>query len=317
MCRHGDVLMKKHSGFTLIELMIALALGLVVVAAATLLFLTGSRSSAMQNGMSDLQDNANFGLNYITQDIRLANLNNVSAAVDDELLLGGIVLSQNNYPESMRPQPDPDNPTAPPAAMNPILLSGEGGGVSNVEQGSDQLVIQYQPMDGEGFDCEGHAITDENRVIVQRYFLRVDANASATETRPLALACDAGHYVVGSTTIQNYGDGGEIIMKRVDHFRVLLNVSGPAGKRYISIDDYMDLTNKPRILGVSLGALTRSSQSVGTDTSAAQVNAFTILDQNVEVAATGNPTGYIRRVVTQDVALRNALGEREQETSNE
>jgi type IV pilus assembly protein PilW len=59
--------MKSQEGFTLVELMIALALGLIVVAAATLLFLTGLRSSSMQQGVSDLQDNANFGLNYITQ----------------------------------------------------------------------------------------------------------------------------------------------------------------------------------------------------------------------------------------------------------
>ena len=63
----------KQVGFTLIELMISIALGLIVVAAAILLFLTGQKSVAMQKGMAELQDNANFGLNYITRDIRLAN----------------------------------------------------------------------------------------------------------------------------------------------------------------------------------------------------------------------------------------------------
>ena len=62
-----------QSGFTLIELMIALALGLVISAAAIMLFLTGQRSYVLQQGMADLQDNANFGLNYVTKDIRHAN----------------------------------------------------------------------------------------------------------------------------------------------------------------------------------------------------------------------------------------------------
>lgn len=305
--------MKKQIGFTLIELMIALALGLVVVAAATLLFLTGVRSQAMQQGVSDLQDNANFGLNYITQDIRLANLNNVAAEVNDQLLLGGIVVSQNNYPNALRPKPDPANPAAALPFMSQTLLSSSGGGVSNVAQGSDQLVIQYQPMEAGGFDCEGREITDSNRIIVQRYFLRADTNKTTGEDKPLALACDAGYYAVGDSTVTNYGDVGEIIMKRVDHFRVLLNVANAAGlQRYVAINDYLALSPKPRILGVSLGVLTRSAQSVERDQAIAQNNTFTVLDQNIQVATTGNPTGYIRRVVTQDVALRNALGEREE-----
>ena len=309
--------MKKHSGFTLIELLIALALGLVVVAAAAMLFLTSLRSSSLQQGVADLQDNANFGLNYITQDLRLANLNNVSAAVNDELLLGGVVISENNYPETMKPQPNPDNP-GDVLPFDQILLSSSGTGLSNVEQGSDQLVIQYQPMRIGDFDCEGREIVDVNRVVVQRYFLRVDANAAVGEQNPLALACDAGSYAVGSNTVTNFGDAGEIIMKRVDHFRVLLNVQNAAGQqRYIDINQYMTLASKPRILGVSLGVLTRSSQNVGTDAASAQGNEFIVLDQTVEVEGDGNPTGFIRRVVTQDVAIRNALGEREEETSSE
>jgi len=304
---------KFHAGFTLVELMIALALGLIIVAAAIMLFLTGQKSYVLQAGMSDLQDNANFGLNYITQDLRLANLNNLAAEMNDQLLLGGIVLSQNNYPNPLRPQPDPANPTAVPPPMNQILLSSSGSGLTNVAQGSDQLVIQYQPMTVGGFDCEGREITNSNRIIVQRYFLRTDANQATGETNPLALACDAGHYAVGDNTVTNYGDAGEIIMKRVDYFRVLLNVANTTGaQRYVAINNYLTLTPRPRILGVSLGVLTRSAQSVGTDQAMAQNNNFNVLDQTVQVTSTGDPNGYIRRVVTQDVALRNALGEREE-----
>jgi type IV pilus assembly protein PilW len=41
-------------------------------------------------------------------------------------------------------------------------------------------------------------------------------------------------------------------MKRVDHFRVLLNVRNATGaRRYIGIHEYMALTgDKPRILGL-------------------------------------------------------------------
>lgn len=86
----------KQTGFTLIELMISLTLGLIIVAAAILLFLAGQRSVAMQKGVGELQDNANFGLNYMTKDIRLANLNTKTAFINDATLYGGVVLTSNN-----------------------------------------------------------------------------------------------------------------------------------------------------------------------------------------------------------------------------
>ena len=56
--------MMKQAGFTLIELMLALALGLVISAAAIFLFLTAQKSYSVQQGLSNVQDNANFGLNH-------------------------------------------------------------------------------------------------------------------------------------------------------------------------------------------------------------------------------------------------------------
>ncbi len=301
--------MKIQKGFTLIELMIALALGLIVVAAAAMLFLTGVKSSQVQQGMADLQDNANFGLNYITQDLRLANLNTVEAAMNDVLLHGGVVLSQSNLPT--RIQADVDDVLLSRSNGDAVGSDNEWTGASNVTQNSDQLVIQYKPAQTGGFDCEGREITTVDRIVIQRYFLRIDANAGAGEGNPLALACDAGDY--DDNDLTRYGDAGEIIMKRVDHFRVLLNVSNAAGnRRYIGIHEYMALTGtKPRILGVSLGVLARSGQSTGQEASTAQNNAFVVLDQDVAIGENGNPQGFIRQVVTQEVAIRNALGERE------
>ena len=87
--------MINQKGFTLIELMISLTLGLIISAAAILLFLTGQKSLSMQQGTSDLQDNANFGLNYITKDLRLMNLNSTQAIVTDQTVLGGVVLTSS------------------------------------------------------------------------------------------------------------------------------------------------------------------------------------------------------------------------------
>lgn len=363
-----------RSGFTLIELMISLALGLIVVAAATLLFLTGQRSVAMQQGVAELQDNANFGLNYITKDIRLSNLNTKKAQINDQTLYGGIVLTSAASADVVTDGSikKPNIPTL--IALAPALLSqsddrlsvvGTGDqwtGISNVKDlantdlRSDQLVVQYLPQytvngtnyDG-GFDCEGNAIrfpkTENLRIYVQRYFLRTDSNAGTNETSPLALACDAGYYAIGEfhaadptatppkpatiplnppNEITGLGGGGEIIVKRVDQFRVLLGVEGPVTdtststpvtsikRNYVSIKDYMAMTvPRPRILSVQLGMLVRSTQTVGAEVAVNANQQFTVLDQTVKVKTTSNDPKYIRQVISQTVALRNALGERE------
>ena len=342
-----------QSGFTLIELMIALALGLVISAAAIMLFLTGQRSYVLQQGMADLQDNANFGLNYVTKDIRHANLNSPIAEVNDETAYSGVVLtsSVNAAVDSSVPPLPLSNlfRTIIGATANINLLSRSQGmaagtapawtGVSNVQLGgvdilSDQLVTQYTPqyvLDDKGtvataddtwfggFDCEGgrleFSLAVGRQVVVQRYFLRVDTNASANEpNQPLALACDAGRYAVSGdpTAITGYGDAGEIIMKRVDHLRVLLGIQNGINWRYVSVADYMGLaTPRPRIMSMQLGILARSAQTVGADSAIANNQVFQVLDQAVTVKTppAGTPK-YVRQVVTQTVAMRNTFGER-------
>lgn len=351
----------KQLGFTLIELMISLTLGLIIVAAAILLFLTGQRSAAMQKGVAELQDNANFGLNYITKDLRLANLNIRTAAINDEVLYGGVVLTSVDSLD-VTTSGTVAKPTIPTSiSLSPTLLSQSDdrvspgtspvwSGVSNVtdltdsDLQSDQLVIQFLPQytidqkststntaDDEyvgGFDCEGNEIrylkSAGLRMYVQRYFLRADTNKLNNENSPLALACDAGYYNLSApTAISNYGDAGEIIIKRVDQFRVLLGVEGldtdtststpitSIKHQYLSIKDYMELSSpRPRILSIQLGMLVRSTQSVGNESLVKGNQEFEILDQKVKLKSSNDPK-YIRQVVSQTVALRNALGERE------
>ncbi len=320
----------KQVGFTLIELMISLALGLIVVAAAILLFLTGQKSVAMQKGVAELQDNANFGLNYITKDIRLTNLNVKEARINDQTPYGGVVLTSSSTETN-------SNVFLTDTALSENLISRDDL-TSNVTDSagsavaSDQLVIQYLPQyilddkgtantaDDElvgGFDCEGNELrfnkaTAGLQVVVQRYFLRTDNNKASNEGSPLALACDAGYYSLDTpNAMVGYGGSGEIIMKRVDHFRVLLGVQYADGThRYLSIPSYMALTApRPRILSIQLGALVRSTQSMGADAVIKTNQTFQVLDQTVKVKALTDPK-YVRQVVSQTIALRNALGER-------
>ena len=329
-----------QSGFTLIELMISLALGLIISAAAIMLFFTGQKSYSLQQGSADLQDNANFGLNYIVRDIRLSNLNTKSSGVNSETAGGGIVLT-SKVNASSKTEGSPAVTTYYPNL--PVSMTGTTVAVANLSQGntglanvntekSDQLVIQYKPqyvIDPDdatklfgGFDCEGNRInvtkvasgTQPYNIIVQRYFLRADTKIGNEPNASLALACDAGYYSdTGSPTkIENYGDNGQIIIKRVDYFHVLLGVQNGTNFRYISLNDYMALTTtRPRILSVQLGALIRSAQSVGNDSMIKDNQKFQVLDKEVTVKTpTSASSKYVRQVVSQTIALRNTFGER-------
>lgn len=379
------------SGFTLLELIISLALGLVIAAAATMLFLTGQKSYVLQTGMSDLQDNANFGLNYIAKDIRLTNLNATTAQVNDETQYGGIVLTSSvNATQTPSVAATPTTPAVAAVPLSNLYKTIEGGsaginvlsrshgmtagtapawaGVSNVQQIgedaegnatgtdilSDQLTIQFTPqyiLDDKGtpvtndddwvggFDCEGQELRFrvENpggnrpfgrQMVVQRYFLRADTNAGNEPNQPLALACEAGFYALTETGVTrveggapsevrgtaNFGaSAGQIIMKRVDHFRVQLGVQNNNSYRYMSINDYMNIAagSRPRILSVQIGALVRSNQAVGNDAMVSDDQTFQVLDQHVKLkTSAANAPKYVREVVSQTIALRNTFGDR-------
>ena len=319
-----------QQGFTLIELMVSLVLGLIIVAAATMLFIAGQKSLALQQGAADIQDNANFALNYITKDIRMANLNNSTATMNASLANGGIVFSTTNL-----------------AGISTANVSQSAvSGTSNVTTGSDQLTIQYLPtqsqIDNGLFDCEGTQVQFIDPVaktipfVVERYFVRQDSNIGSNETAAtaLALACDAGRATsAGIMTFSpassslNFGLNGQIVMKRVDYFRVLLTVQNSAGSlRDMSISDYVTNAPTARILGVKLGVLTRSNQSVGVDSNINLAKKFAILDkspnpanpsdQSSDQSVTLNSTiqsattKNLRQVVIQTIAIRNALGDK-------
>ena len=285
-----------QQGFTLIELMVSLVLGMIIVAAATLLFISGQKSFALQQGAADIQDNANFALNYMTKDIRMANLNGSTASMTSSLANGGIVFSTANLAGIAD------------TAISQSALSD----TSIVAVGSDQLTIQYLPQQTGGFDCEGTQITSTSVYVVQRYFVRQDTNVNTNETAAtaLALVCAAGR----SNNMTDFNDKtGQIIMKRVDYFHILLSVQNSAGNiRDMTIAQYVASAPDARILGVKLGLLTRSNQSVGNDPNINLSKTFKVLNQSVTLNSTIQAAQIknLRQVITQTVAVRNALGAR-------
>jgi|26BtaG_2_1085354.scaffolds.fasta_scaffold06250_3 type IV pilus assembly protein PilW len=251
---------KRARGFTLVELMIALVLGLLISAAALQVFYTSSVNSRRQEASSQIQDNAIFGFSQMQQHLRRANYGAKSTSAHDEFFMnhltpqGGVVLTA---PSGVAPVTDPPTPvswlqgnlsglTLDGAAIPVSLLSGDASAnsTSNLKgiANSDQLTIQYR-SDREGtFDCEGDAIP-QGFYVIERYFVRTDT--TVTPNAP-GLACASAIYSYNETTAggatgidiasytvpgetdataNNLAGTGTIIIPNVDYFRATLGIS--------------------------------------------------------------------------------------------
>ena len=152
-------------GFTLIELMISMAIGLLVAIAAVQLFVTALSSFNLQRGLSDVNENGRFGLDYIVRNVRVGQYSKSSLASD---------------------------PTDSAVVMTAAQLPGSpaGGFSTNTDSGTlgitsgDQLVVRrWVPASTTNErDCEGNIINAgaDGVYAVSRYFLKADGTNSAS-----------------------------------------------------------------------------------------------------------------------------------------
>jgi len=63
---------KKQQGFTIVELMIAMVLGLLVIAAILNIYLGSSRTSMYTQGLQTMQENGRYGVSVLRRGIQLA-----------------------------------------------------------------------------------------------------------------------------------------------------------------------------------------------------------------------------------------------------
>lgn len=64
--------MRSHRGFSLIEMMIALVLGLILILGLVQVFSASRASYALSEGLSRVQENGRFAMDYLQRDLRMA-----------------------------------------------------------------------------------------------------------------------------------------------------------------------------------------------------------------------------------------------------
>ncbi|WP_300395038.1 PilW family protein [uncultured Psychrobacter sp.] len=315
--RHNITYSRYQSGFTLIELMISLVLGLLISAAVIQVFVTSQRVDRIQTAGSEIQDSAVFGLQAIEQQIRLANLGNNGVPLNDKTASGGVVLTASKTPSTTVNLITKDDLSAGYLTRsNSMDRSGDGnnkwnGVLTNTDVKSDQLTIQYRNTTGQVIqDCEGEDIQVDDRVIT-RYFVRQDSNKTGKSRKNLNLNCDAGRIAADGTLI-NFPDAGETVIQNIDQFNIRLGVkqevpTAGGGSSYeyrdMTVKQYMDLTtDKPFITNIKLAILARSTANSPVDSN----NKFDIFGVEQTLKPQTDAPNYLRRVYTTNTLLRNA-----------
>lgn len=129
---------KTISGFTLVELMIALLLGTFLTGGLLKMFLDNRQFYRMTEGQSRVQEAARFGLELLTNDIRMAGYSGCNAG-----------LTPNDRTQPQNPNPNPDFIALPLVAIsgtdnNAVDWSTNACGAANgCIVNTDSITVQY------------------------------------------------------------------------------------------------------------------------------------------------------------------------------
>lgn len=276
--------MTNFRGYSLVELLVAVALGMLISVAGVQLFVSSTATSSFQRSLNEVQSSGRYALGLLTDDIRTAGNPVAKLAgfpiVDTEVKGLPVGSSKIN--------------------SNATQVDGLGG------TNSDQLVVQY--IAGQNAtDCEGTAVAS-NLVIINRYFLRLDADSGG-----YALACDGG-YIEGGGALKNYdpADTGLVLVTDVDSFQVLYGVDDGKNKLaniagYVTAATYLAMAApRPVILSVRIGLLTRTSATNALASPLPPANDIWVLNQMIAKGTTALKDGRLRRLFTTTLRVMNA-----------
>lgn len=186
--------MNRNAGFSLIELMVAITLGLLLVAGVAQVFVSSKQAYRVQDSVGRLQENARFASGYLGQYIRQADL--WSGVKPDRITTASAVYGGPggckdgwivDVANGLVGYTGDTSGTALsyPAGLpsNCLNTSGSGGSAANYVAGSDVLVVRY--VDPGTYTaiasatCTAGASAGSTYVVNGKYYLRTQVGKRA------------------------------------------------------------------------------------------------------------------------------------------
>ncbi|MFT7258188.1 MAG: type IV pilus assembly protein PilW [Glaciecola sp.] len=238
---------EKQKGFTLVEIMISMALGLVISGAVIQIMVSNSVTEKLNRAMASTQESGRFIINRLRGEMLMVGLYD---QLNPKLNIDVDVVNENNFVRN--------HPVILPNefAVRTALGASQGAG-----GGNDTLVVSLQS----NMDCRGYALgyeNDEEFYVVNEYF--VDDNK---------LKCRGfdGRYLRGQKVAEGHNSHNAItILDDVTNFQVTYGITESASTsgsaiptRFITADGIPNAINNGRtIIAFRIAIVVRADSDI-------------------------------------------------------
>jgi type IV pilus assembly protein PilW len=154
----------KQQGFSLIEVMVAMAIGIILLGAVSYLFIGGQRLNRTQDDVSRIQENGRIAQDILGKAIRLAG-SRTQTQIEEERYFS---VDPNDALKTDRPL---TNGTT--TVINPIDITNNAGA------GADSFTVRYHAQLGGERDCSGTTVAADS-MIVQTYSINTSSQLVCT-----------------------------------------------------------------------------------------------------------------------------------------
>lgn len=256
-----------QSGFSLVELMIAMTLSLMLLGAVIQVFLSSKLTSELSNDVSRVQENGRFSLEFLARDIRMAGYSNLPR--------------HRSTPNILNTSCD---------SFNPCTSNGAGNN-------SDRIAVTLNPLPdatGAETDCTG-ANVNANDQIANVYYVSTD-NATGISS----LMC-RGY----NLTTNTWNASEQPLVDGIDNMQILYGIDSTEDDRNLSqVNRFVDASSVSAadwnsIRAVRLALLASS----GTQNGAAEdkMRSYALLDAP-QIDITDK---HVRQVYTATINITN------------
>jgi type IV pilus assembly protein PilW len=335
-CRKNNASMTpKQSGMTLIEIMIAMLIGVFLVGGILQVFINTKQSYRVVEGQSRLQENARFAIDLMTQDIRMAGFRGCNSQSTLTNHLNTPTSFLYNFNTSLQGF-ESTSATAWTPAIDAAITSPNGG--------SD--VITIRKAEGQGNVVTAHAdgvadltlanVTDlaSGSVVVVSDCAAADAFQVTTSPMPTAAPFVISHAATGTAPgnatqpLSQSFNGGQVYPINTISYYVRDNNGQPSLYRRVGASDAQELVEGIEQMQILYGEDTNADKVpdyyVAANSVVNMANVVSVrisllvrsMDDNLASqaqdytynGATTTPTDLrIRRVFNATIALRNRL----------
>lgn len=157
-------------GFTLVELMVALVLGLILTGGVINIYISSKQTYRMQDNQSRLQENGRFALQYLAKDIRMAGYmgcNNFSAITPNIISTSPVAqaFSTSTIIQGYDAGAWPAVPAAFPFAQPANYAAGTSVVVVNFAISSGIFVVAPMPPDAASIFVSPNTVFKQNDIV--------------------------------------------------------------------------------------------------------------------------------------------------------